>query len=70
MDFIKRYEELSAYFSSERTPPNERLEYVDRDEVMEMLLGFGYTSRRAVGHLFTATHRCELSDKKASIWYI
>lgn len=45
MDFIKRYEELSNRFSSERTPSNERLEYVDCDEVIDMLLGLGYTSR-------------------------
>ena len=45
MDFIKRYEELCSRFSSERTPLNERLEYVDRDEVIEILLDFGYTSR-------------------------
>ena len=43
MDFIKRYEELSARFSSERTPSNERLRYVDGDEVMEMIRVFGYT---------------------------
>ena len=42
IDFIKKYEELSVRFSSERAPSNERLEYVDRDEVMEILLDFGY----------------------------
>ena len=45
MDFVKRYEELSARFSREKTPSNERLEYVDRDEVMEILLDLGYSSR-------------------------
>lgn len=45
MDFIKRYEELSVRFSGERTPSNERLEYVDFDEVIEILLGFGHPSR-------------------------
>ena len=43
MDFIKRYEELSSRFSSERTPSNEWLRYVDGDEVMEMIRDFGYT---------------------------
>ncbi len=32
MDFIRRYEELSAHFSSERMPSDERLVYVERDE--------------------------------------
>ena len=31
MDFIRRYEELSAHFSSERTPSSERLVYVERE---------------------------------------
>lgn len=45
IDFIRRYEELSNRFSSERTPSKERLEYVERDEVMEILLDFGYISQ-------------------------
>lgn len=32
MDFIRRYEELSGHFSSERMPSDERLVYVERDE--------------------------------------
>ena len=32
MDFIRRYEELSGHFSSERTLSDERLVYVERDE--------------------------------------
>lgn len=44
INFIRRYEELSARFSGERTPSNERLEYVERDEVMEILLDLGYAA--------------------------
>lgn len=45
IDFIKRYEELSNCFSNERTPSNERLIYVDRDEVMEIISDLGYSSQ-------------------------
>ncbi|MDE6620729.1 MAG: hypothetical protein K2K74_09650 [Lachnospiraceae bacterium] len=43
MDFIRRYEELSAHFSSERTSSSERLIYVERDEVMDMIRDLGYS---------------------------
>lgn len=43
MDFIRRYEELSSHFSSERTPSNERLVYVERDEVMSIIRDLGYS---------------------------
>ena len=45
MDFVKRYKDLSARFSGQRTPSNERLEYVDRDEVTEILLDLGQPSQ-------------------------
>lgn len=45
IDFIRRYEELSARFGSERTPSNERLKYVEREEVMEILLDLGYAAQ-------------------------
>ena len=43
MDFIRRYEELSSHFSSERTPSDERLVYVERDEVMSIIRDLGYS---------------------------
>ncbi len=43
MDFIKRYEELSNRFSSERMSLIERLVYVGRDEVMDTIRDLGYS---------------------------
>lgn len=43
MDFIRRYEELSGHFSSDRTPSDERLVYVERDEVMSIIRDLGYS---------------------------
>ena len=43
MNFVKRYEELSKRFNEERTPDSERLEYIDGEEVMEMIQNLGYT---------------------------
>lgn len=43
MDFIRRYEELSGHFNSERTPSSERLVYVERDEVMSIIRDLGYS---------------------------
>lgn len=42
MQFISRYEELSKKFNAERTPSNERLIYIDGEEVMEMIQEMGY----------------------------
>lgn len=42
MDFIKRYEELSNRFSSERISLSKRLVYVERDEVMDTIRDLGY----------------------------
>ncbi len=43
MNFIDRYEELSKRFSGERMPLNERLVYVEKDEVMDMIRDLGYS---------------------------
>ena len=42
IDFVKRYEELSNKYSSERTPSNNRLVYIDGEEVLEMIQELGY----------------------------
>lgn len=42
IDFIKRYEELSNKFNSERTPSSNRLVYIDGEEVMEAIQDIGY----------------------------
>lgn len=43
IDFVKRYEALSHRFSAERMPPDDRLCYIDGEEVMEMVKNFGYS---------------------------
>ena len=45
ISFVKRYEKLSAHFSAARTPANERLIYIDGEEVMEMIRAAGYSPR-------------------------
>ena len=45
IDFIKRYEELSAHFNSDRVPTDERLIYIDGEEVKEMISELGYFPR-------------------------
>lgn len=42
IEFVKRYEELSCKYNNERTPDSKRLEYVDGEEVMEMICDLGY----------------------------
>ena len=42
MNFVKRYEELSKRFNDEKTPVNDRLVYIDGEEVMEMIQKCGY----------------------------
>ena len=37
IDFITRYEKLSSYFNADRTPTENRLIYIDGEEVMEMI---------------------------------
>lgn len=43
MNFVKRYEELSNEFGAQKTPQNERLIYIDGEEVMEMVSSLGYS---------------------------
>ncbi len=43
MNFIDRYEELSKRFSNERMSLNERLVYVEKDEVMDTIRDLGYS---------------------------
>ncbi|SDB40215.1 hypothetical protein SAMN02910298_01968 [Pseudobutyrivibrio sp. YE44] len=42
IDFVKRYEELSNEYDSERTPLSERLIYLDGEEVMDSIAALGY----------------------------
>lgn len=42
IDFIKRYEGLSNKFNAERTPSNNRLVYIDGEEVMDIIQELGY----------------------------
>ena len=42
IDFVKRYEELSKRFDSDRTPSDNRLVYIDGEEVMDMIKNLGY----------------------------
>lgn len=43
IDFITRYEKLSSYFNADRTPTENRLIYIDGEEVMEMIKCLGYS---------------------------
>lgn len=43
IDFVKRYEEVSNKFNAERTPSNNRLVYIDGEEVMEIIQKLGYS---------------------------
>ena len=45
INFIERYEELSGQFNAERTPSDQRLVYIDGEEVMEMIQESGYIPR-------------------------
>lgn len=42
IDFVKRYEELSHKYDSNRTPDEKRLVYIDGEEVMETIAKLGY----------------------------
>ena len=42
MNFIERYEHLSNKFNAERTPSEDRLIYIDGEEVMEMIQNLKY----------------------------
>lgn len=43
IDFITRYEKLSNHFNAERTPAEDRLIYIDGEEVMGMIKDLGYS---------------------------
>ena len=43
IDFITRYENLSSHFSADRTPIENRIIYIDGEEVMEMIKNLGYS---------------------------
>ena len=45
INFVERYEKLSAQFGVARTPANDRLIYIDGEEVMEMIQAAGYSPR-------------------------
>lgn len=43
IDFVTRYEKLSSHFNADRTPTENRLIYVDSEEVMQMIRDLGYS---------------------------
>lgn len=43
INFVERYEKLSARFSATKTPPDDRLTYIDGEEVMAMIRAAGYS---------------------------
>jgi hypothetical protein len=43
LDFVGRYRTLSDNFNSERIPLNNRLIYIDGEEIMEMIRKLGYS---------------------------
>ena len=45
IDFVKRYEELSAKYNPAKTPSDDRLELIDGEEVMSMISALGYTPK-------------------------
>lgn len=45
INFVERYEKLSARFSAAGTPVNDRFIYIDGEEVMEMIRAAGYSPR-------------------------
>ena len=42
INFVERYEELSAYYSQKRTPKGQELDYFDGDFLMEIVELLGY----------------------------
>ena len=42
INFVERYEELSAYYSQNRTPKGQELDYFDGDFLMEIVELLGY----------------------------
>ena len=45
INFVERYEKLSARFSVAKTPPDDRLIYMDGEEVMAIIRAAGYSPR-------------------------
>lgn len=45
INFVGRYEELSGYYNDKRTPENERLIYIDGEEVIETIHDLGYDAK-------------------------
>lgn len=45
MEFVKRYEDLSNAFNSERTPSDKRLNYIDGEEVKDAIRSMGYAPK-------------------------
>ena len=43
INFVERYKKLSSQFSAARTPADDRLIYMDGEEVMEMIRAAGYS---------------------------
>lgn len=45
INFVERYEKLSAYYSQKRTPKGQELDYFDGDFLMEIVELLGYKVR-------------------------
>lgn len=45
MNFVEKYENLVKTFSEVRTPAEEMLEYIDGEEVLEMIRELGYVPK-------------------------
>ena len=42
INFVERYEQLSNYYSKDRTPEGQELDYFDGDFLMEIVESLGY----------------------------
>ena len=42
IDFVNKYEKIAEEYNANRTPSNERLVYIDGEEVMDTIASFGY----------------------------
>lgn len=52
INFIERYEELSNSYSRERIPEEERLVYIDKEEVIDTIQDLGYRAKFRSGEKF------------------
>lgn len=80
IDFVKRYEELSHKYDSNRTPEEERLVYLDGEEVMETIANLGYkpkfdskekffyTEEEQIGNYFFSVHIALYQGEVELIW--